>query len=545
MASELTSGMPSVKQSRPSRLVLGVVTLVALAAAGLAGGRSAPGGVELARAATPPRPNIVLIQADDQAADQFSRKVMPNTEQLLVNGGTSFTNYIATTAQCCPSRASLITGQYAHNDGVTSNPVGYAGLQDKDNVLPVWLQQSGYYTMHVGKFINGYEEVTVPPSLPAPGWDQWYVPSEAKNAYYHYTYFVNGETLHHGAQPGDNVTHVLNRDAVRLVQTFAPKTRPFYLQLDERAPHISQTHDPFGHCGRSAQPQPRDEHAFRTAGLPQPPSFNEADMSDKPAYLQTAPKIGPTQRHVVKKHWQCALDALQGVDRGVKQVYKAVERTGELNRTIFIYISDNGQFYGQHRLLSGKVIPYDEALRLPLIVKAPQRYLGARRPLRKIGRPVGNIDLAPTILNFARAQPCPPQGQCRIMDGRSLLPLLSRSGGWPANRGLLTEYDAPDSDVQRYATCQFAGIRTRNSIYIEHSRVVDLNTGQCVNTDERERYDLPSDPFELNNLCFGGLAANCPADAKQLDLEARLQQLRDCAGIAGRDPHVSGRPHCE
>jgi N-acetylglucosamine-6-sulfatase len=522
-------------------LVLGVLTLVVLAAGALAAS-SVPGGPDPARAAAPPRPNIVLIQADDQAANQFSHKVMPNAEHLLVSGGTSFTNYIATTAQCCPSRASLLTGQYAHNDGVTSNTVGYAGLQDNDNVLPVWLQQAGYYTMHVGKFMNGYEAVTNPPSLPAPGWNQWYVPSEKNNAYYNYAYYVNGKVLQHGASAGDNVTHVLNRDAVRLIQTYAPKARPFYLQLDERAPHISQTHDPFGNCGRSAQPEQRDEHAFRKAGLPQPPSFNEADMTDKPAYLTSAPKIGPTERHVVKKHWQCALDALQGVDRGVKKVYDAVEQAGELNRTIFVYISDNGQFYGQHRLLSGKVIPYDEALRLPLVIKAPQRYFGVR-PLRKIGRPVGNIDLAPTILDFAHAQPCPPQGQCRTMDGRSLLPLLSRSGGWPPNRGLLTEYEA--ASAAKYATCEFAGIRTRNTIYIEHYQVVDPATGQCVNTDERERYDLPGDPFELNNLCFGGLAANCPADSKQIDLETRLQQLRDCAGAAGRDPQVDGRPPCE
>lgn len=158
------SSRSSISTRPGHRLALGLVILIVAAGWALSASGRAPGGAEAAGAALNERPNIVLIQTDDQTYRQFSRQVMPNTKRLLANHGTTFRNYIATTAQCCPSRASLITGQYAHNDGVTSNGVGYRGLVDKGNILPVWLQQAGYLTLHVGKFMNGYQQFADPPS---------------------------------------------------------------------------------------------------------------------------------------------------------------------------------------------------------------------------------------------------------------------------------------------------------------------------------------------------------------------------------------------
>jgi hypothetical protein len=157
---------------------------------------------------------------------------------------------------------------------------------------------------------------------------------------------------------------------------------------------------------------------------------------------------------------------------------------------------------------------------------------------------VANIDLAPTILSFAHAEPCPPNGPCRTMDGRSLVPLLTRSEHWPTHRGLLTEYRNPHP-AGRYATCQFDGIVTGGSIYVEHGQVVDPTSGQCAASSQVERYNLKRDPFELHNQCFAGNPANCPLDSSQADLESRLIRLRDCAGIRGRDHRVDGRPYCE
>src|SRR4051794_4834500 len=188
------------------RIALGVaVMLVATAAAATGGAHAADrGGLK--------SPNIVVIQADDETYAQLNKEVMPNTEKLLVKKGTSFTNDIATTAQCCPSRASFFTGQYAHNHGVTSNRVGYPGLIDKGNVLPVWLDHAGYNTIHIGKFMNGYDHFAKPESAVAPGWDEWRSVLTEGAQYYDYDYFVNGRVVHYGNAPKDNVTTVLNRD---------------------------------------------------------------------------------------------------------------------------------------------------------------------------------------------------------------------------------------------------------------------------------------------------------------------------------------------
>lgn len=129
------------------------------------------------------------------------------------------------------------------------------------------------------------------------------------------------------------------------------------------------------------------------------------------------------------------------------------------------------------------------------------------------------------------------------MDGRSLMPLVSGHGGWPKGRVLLNEYRVPD--VPRYSTCEFAAIRTRTEIYVEHYRVVNPNTHKCERTLQKERYNLKKDPFELESLCHGGAPGSCPDNAKQTHLETQLQRLRHCAGIKGRDRRKGGRPFCK
>jgi len=494
-------------------------------------------------AAAAGRPNVVLIQADDQTAREFTGKVMPKTMNLLTRPGTRFTDYIATTSQCCPSRASLLTGQYAHNHGVLSNNRGYPGLVDKDNVLPVWLQQAGYNTIHVGKFLNGYARFADRPADVAPGWTDWRTVVGGRFGYYSYFLSRNGKWSHFGHRDSDYVTRVLTRNAVSAIRHYARRQAPFYLQLDQHAPHTSGGKEP-GRCSgkgiRAAKPDPLDVDAFRKTPLRHPPSFNEKHMSDKPKFLRNVPRINHATRTKIRGHWRCALASLVGIDRSVATVYHAVKRAGELHNTVFIYTSDNGLFYGEHRLARGKVLPYEEALRLPLVIDLPPGYPRVRR----LKEPVANIDLAPTILDLANAQPCPPAGECRTMDGRSLMPLFTDTGQWPDDRGLLTEYQARAPG--RYQTCQFDGIRTRSSIYVEHHSVVDdPRDPTCHDTLEVERYNLIRDPFELRNLCHGGEIANCPANAKQAALQERLEPLSRCAGIAGRDEPVGGRPFCE
>jgi N-acetylglucosamine-6-sulfatase len=488
-------------------------------------------------------PNIVVIQSDDQTFRQF-RRAMPKTGRRLArHGGTTFTNYIASTAQCCPSRASLITGQYPHNNGVTSNNYAYGGLLDKDNVLPVWLEEAGYRTMHVGKFMNGYETFAGRRAV-APGWEHWHT-VRGKTRYYNYNVNMDGRLVRHGHRVQDHLTHVLNRSAVRLVREYAPQERPFYLQLDEAAPRGTRLLDPYGNCDKAPTPQPRDEKLWDGSGFPRPRSFNEHTTKDKPAFMRWRPRLSRADRAKIRKDWRCALESLAGVDRGVANLYDAVRNAGELDRTVFIFTSDNGQFSGEHRIGGGKVLPYEEAIHLPLVIKVPDAYRDEAPRVKRSGSPVANIDLAPTILDLAQARPCAPSGECRTMDGRSLMPLLEGSSGWPAGRGLLTEYKV-NLKAAHAAVCAFAGIRTRRQLYVEYYAFAKPDgSKRCILSHQRERYDLGADPSELHNRCFGGKVRSCPNDQQQLNLEARVAKLRRCAGIQGRDPSVSGRPFCE
>ena len=499
------------------------------------------------KAAAKPRnqPNIILIQADDQSLRQFTDEVMPKTQRLLVDQGTEFTNYFASSGQCCPSRASLLTGQYPHSHGITSNAVGYRGLYKKQNVLPVWLHAAGYRTMHVGaKYLNGFGPY-VHSFRPAPGWDQWFTVKEPTH-YYGYQISVNGHRASRGRQPNDYIGRVLADKAQHLIGTYGPR-RPYYLQLDLRAPHTSEQNDPYGPCDHQAIPDPRDEGRFDGTALPNPPSFNEPDIGDKPPFLASAPVLaGARERKLVGK-WRCALASLSQVDRTVAKLVTAVKRTGERGRTVFIYVSDNGLFYGEHRIRSGKVFPYEEALNLPFVMRVPPRYRGNAIRVPQVGKPVSNIDIAPTMLALAGGDSCRPGHGCRTMDGRSLIPLLTGSGDFPVDRGLLTQYREPN--FQRYSTCEFAGIRLRDEIYVEHYRVAREANGtvRChdVAPPYVELYNLSSDPFQLDNQCFGGMRANCRQDELQAELDHRLGQLRRCHGVEGRDRRMPHHPFCE
>jgi N-acetylglucosamine-6-sulfatase len=521
-----------------NKLSLGLLAVALVAAAG---------GV-LAPAASA-RPNIVVIQADDQTYSQFTPEVMPRTYKLLVDHGTSFSDYMVTTALCCPSRASLFTGQYGHNNGVLNNGNagmgGYPALIDKGNVLPVWLQQAGYNTIHVGKFMNSYQKAVTDPATVAPGWTDWQTLFSGEGKYYDYDMSANGQAVHKGTANRDYVTRVLTRKAIQAVRQYTPERQPFYLQVDQRAPHIARGNRP-GRCGggsRNPEPDPKDMDEFRKAPLPKKRSFDEPNMSDKPPFLQDTPTLTFHDIKLIKRHWSCALASLVGVDRSVARVFNAVKKAGELRKTVFIYISDNGQFYGEHRLQDGKVLPYEEALHEPLAIRIPKRFRDGASPVASSTKPVANIDLAPTILDLAKGQPCPPEGACRTMDGRSLMPLLTGSGSWPKDRGLLTEFKV--TRTRAYPTCEFAGIRTKSNLYVEHYAIADRGTNQCVSTFQVERYKLKTDPLELENVCFGGLPGSCPVTPEQAELERRLQLLRHCAGIQGRDQQVDGRPYCE
>jgi arylsulfatase A-like enzyme len=483
----------------------------------------------------------VVVTTDDQDVASLSPWTMPNVTRLLAQRGTTFTDYVASGPLCCPSRAVFLTGQYGHNNGVLWNyPDPYGDLRDKRNTLPVWLRRSGYRTAHVGRYLNVYERGVDEPNEVAPGWDEWHTILEPLQ-YYDYKLRVNGRAVRYGSRGPDYLTRVINRTAVNLIRHHGFGRRPLFMAIDHLAPHTNPA--PGTHCELSATPDPRDAHLFSNAPLPRPASFNERDVSDKPSFIRARPGLGPAANGEITRHYRCRLASLRAVDRGVGQIHRALRAEGELDDTVIVFTSDNGWFAGQHRVPRGKTVPYEESLRVPLVVRLPAPLSGLRTP-RATGKPVANIDLPPTILRIAGARPCQARGDCRVLDGRSLLPLLrGRGGAWPEDRGILLELESREPRVGPNLPCDYEGIRAGGHVYLEHHSATGAEGGRCRRAEETELYDLRRDPFQLSNLAPA--TAGTAAARREASLAARLARLRRCAGVAGRDPRPVGGSHCE
>ncbi len=517
--------------------------LLALALAGVAllGGRDT---TEWSRADPAGLPNIVLIQTDDQTLASLNRKTMPRTMRLLADRGTTFNNHAVASPLCCPSRASLLTGQYPHNHRVLANSPGYQALDGKRNTLPAWLQRAGYLTAHVGKFLNRYDQYLTRSAAAAPGWDEW-VTMLPPYGYFDYDLGVNGKRVSYGNTRSDYLTTVLNREARRVVAEQLPRKRPLFLALDQFAPH-GQTTEKAGGCGLSAVPLPGDFRRFARAQLPSPPSFDETDMSDKPSFRRILSRLPEGRIASMRENYRCRLGTLRAVDRGVGRIYHAVKSAGEIDRTVFIFTSDNGFLQGEHRIPAQKAQPYEEAVRVPLVIKVPRGFRRGTERVNEIDEATSNIDLAPTILQLARGEPCRSKTTCRVMDGRSLLGLLTRrSLAWPEDRAVLLEFTSGHQRNNVEESCNFSALRTVEYSFVEYRSIPNPRTGRCQTTEQYELYDLGSDPYQLDNLATETESAAAAIDGQQRSLALELADLGRCAGIAGRDDHVDDRPYCE
>jgi N-acetylglucosamine-6-sulfatase len=496
---------------------------VLVGAAALAGGlcaHMATGG-EAAAAAAPQPPNFLIVLVDDQAQNSFKPTYMPRTFNDIVDRGTLFRNGIAAPPLCCPDRAGILTGQYPHNHGVFSNDPGYPTLRDPQDTLPVWLNQAGYRTGFVGKFLNGYSEEAG--TTPAPGFDSWFG-FLGFPGYYDYDMSNGGKARHFGSRRSDYSTNVLTRHANRFLAGSANSSSPFFLWLAYEAPHGWRS--PIPPCQRATSPGPPTKAAYRAVKnvrLPRPPSFDERNVSDKPAAIRQLPLLDHQAIGNIKDDWHCTLAAVAALDKGVGHVLKELRREGESQNTIVFYVSDNGNFFGEHRRPNGKSDVYEPSLNVPYAVKMPRAYRSGPRVDHRAAV-VSNQDIAATIVDYANryaggVHTCAAPGDCRRMDGRTLAPLLGGGGSWPADRGVLAEINSGPHD--------WNAVRTPRYTYSE------LETG------ERELYDLKSDPYELHNH------AGQPAYAAvQSRLAARLALLRRCSGVQGRDA-PSARPFCE
>jgi N-acetylglucosamine-6-sulfatase len=446
------------------------------------------------------RPNVVLVVTDDLT----KRDYFDLTGQLgsFTSGGTYFKNAFVTTSVCCPSRASALTGLYAHNHGVTQHidpGTGYEhyqaqGYDQKD--LPVWLKSSGYRTGLVGKYMNKYDAQA--DGVPA-GWTDWYGADDPNS---NWTLNENGTMTTYPQDPTapgyEHWEDVLGDKAVRFVDDAHASGKPFFLWYGTHAPHSPEL------------VAPQDEDRVGTWPAYDPPNFNEKDVADKPQWVQDQPLISSSRQQNLKQKRQERLTSMLPVARNLARLKSELKATGELSNTYLILTSDNGYHLGQHRLGAGKMTAYEEDMRVPLAISGPGVASGSARHM------VLNTDLAPTIADLAQVSPG------LTPDGRSFAPLLAegRSGIAPQEfrRRFMEEnwqgpIPTPTGPEPFPAPTDFA-VRGLAFVY---NRYV---------TGEREYYDLSRDPYELESKQIGGTYEG--------NLDRLWRSLRDCRGAECR-----------
>jgi arylsulfatase A-like enzyme len=440
-------------------------------------------------------PNLILIVTDDQDVASISH--MPKLRTLLMDEGMYFENFFAALPACAPSRASILRGQYVHNHRIWENtpPLsGFPGFYDlghEYSTIATWLQDAGYRTALVGKYLNFYGEIG-PVHVP-PGWDQWFAifgppVNGRRQPYFGYFMNLNGEVQQFGEREEDYVTDVLARTATTEIRGAARAGRPFFLYFAPYAPHSPAT------------PAPRHEGTSAGVPAPRPPSFNESDVSDKPPTMQLPPLAADVIERIDALYPQ-QLESLKAVDDAIETIVQVLKSEKVLENTYILYTSDNGFHMGHHRLQIGKGTMYEEDIRVPLIVRGPNVPTGL-----VVSDLTSAVDLAPTLADLAGVTPPP------FADGRSLVPLLrGESTVW--RDGILVE-GTPTRGSPR-------ALRTSRYSYIEWGN------------GDSELYDLLADPFQLDNIY----------DTADPDLVRRfaewLTRLRTCVGPACRGADYS------
>ena len=351
--------------------------------------------------------------------------------------------------------------------------------------------------------------------------------------------FSDGRRLRRsGTSPAQHTTAIINREAAEAVSRLGRRKRPLFMVVDQFAPHRSGGPSRVERCSAPGpEPVVADANAFADAPLPRPASFNEPDASDKPSFIRAREPYDAGEVAALEATWRCTLASLLGVDRGFARIWRELGRIGERRNTMLAFTSDNGLYFGEHRLSVEKTAPYRESVEVPLAIRFPPRLVPPGRRGRPVGELVGNADLPATILDVADAEPCRSAGRCRTLDGRSLLAPAAGRRALPAERAIPLELDTAGEPADPFSPCAYRGFVTLGEVYVHHTSAAGADRS-CAPVDDYERYDLGSDPLQLENLGAGdplGAAA----------LAARAERLSECAGIRGRDRRSGGRPFCE
>jgi N-acetylglucosamine-6-sulfatase len=535
------------------------------------------------------KPSFVVIQTDDETLEELNaaftppggaeERAMPNTLSLLGERGMTFSRYYTPYSLCAPSRVSLLTGRYAHNNNVRGNVPpngGWTGFQSRQaytHNLATWLQGGGYRTIHIGKILNGYGDAPYSSGTEVPpGWSSWHSILNSDTNHYAYGYLMNNngvvegpygnsgswETREYGeiddagcpyaplnGKPCYYETDHFNQLAVEELAATSPE-QPFYMQLDYTTPH--------GDFRKPAGPQPATRDIGRFAGAPLPDNraegFNEGNVNDKPRFIREAPYLSATEIHTYRVYYQNVLASLISVDEGVKNIVDELGSLGRLRNTYIIFTSDNGFFFGQHRLVGGKFLAYEPSTHLPLLIRGP-----GIKPGSVSGQLASTIDIAPTILELAGVAPD------KSIDGTSLVPYLKdpslrsrvpvlfesfvQTNDVEQDGGASTEIPgySPTTDAgaargklgvagatAKKASGSSAGEPTAHaSVVAPPKNYYGIRLGPYKYIEwpdgEKELYDINTDPYELNNVArdknYGPIRAF---------LHEQLVRLEECHG---------------
>lgn len=423
--------------------------------------------------------NIIFILADDHRYDFMGfTGAVPGLQtpgmDRMASEGIYVKNAFVTTALCSPSRASILTGQYAHTHTVVDNS---APMPANLMFFPQYLQQKGYKTAFMGKWHMGNNG-----DQPQKGFDEW-ISFADQGKYFGNLLNINGKREQ---MPEDNyITDELTSRAIGWMNTV--KDKPFFLYLSHKGVHAEFT------------PAPRHQGKYKDLPIISPQSmyltvtdsskqFGTVTTPKTPVNYKDIPRWVREQRYSwhgvdymyhgqipFNEFYHLYLETLLAIDESIQSVMKWVEENGMRDNTMIVYMGDNGFLFGEHGLID-KRNAYEESMRVPMLVWAP----GMVKAHSVLPQMILNIDLAPTFLDIAGISE-PSQ-----MQGRSFLPLLKGAKiGWRDK--IFYEYYWEQAFPQTPTT--FA-VRTDKYKYVSYNGIWDIN----------ELFDIENDPYEMNNL---------------------------------------------
>lgn len=431
-------------------------------------------------------PNIVFVLTNNMR--EADADFMPFLKSLSTS---EFSRAFVEYPLCSPSRATILTGQYSYNHSVMSNQTGYSGL-NHDGIFPLQLQSVGYETAHFGEYLTQYG-VFNNPAIPGDachevplGWDEWATIVENDANYNDFALNENGTVVGYGnpstacipdsSTTSVYITDLLTQKAVKFIQD---TSGPLYLQLCFIGPH-------------APNPALRHSGLFSNEPLPMPPNFNEADVSDKPSFIRSLPLLNSGQIQTLTDLYRRRLEVLQSVDEGIEEIFNALTLTGKLSNTVFVFMSDQGELFGEHRL-TGLGSNYQESLNVPLFVYG----YGSQN----VDQLVCNVDIAQTFLEIAGTSPA------AIVDGASFVPILNNPS--TVLRTMILHRNTSPALNANYIMGQ-----TLNFALLKHRLA-----------NEIELYDLIVDPFELENKF------DTPGSQQIINsLVPLILQLMECSG---------------